>query len=343
MKITDTLTSSPGTFNVQTALALARVSQAAYKEGGDLKKWAEDELGRSESKRVKCFKNKIIDERFGDLRGFFYDWEDESGANIGKCGILAFRGSTFNPINWIRNVDTSHTPHPWRWGATSTMGKIHRGFCNGILGFEQDLGRLDETIEELDHLWICGHSLGGALGVLAASRYRCMHLKETNTMEVYTFGQPWVGCEKFANAFVQKRAGKLYRLTNPLDFVPDFLESLKRGENYRHVGDWHRIIINSDGEVEIEYVEDSTQSETMTAVAEEHFEEEEEEEEEEWAAIMEKLEEIKWVDGSVPDDEIEPIYGDLSKLDYRQKLRDHAIKTYIHNLEKIIAIVPRSS
>ena len=129
VKLTDTLTSSPGTFNVQTALALARVSQAAYKEGGDLIEWAVDELGESERKRVQCFKNKIIDERFGDLRGFFYDWEDKSGANIGKCGILAFRGSTFNPINWMRNVDISHTPHPWRWGSTSTMGEIHRGFC----------------------------------------------------------------------------------------------------------------------------------------------------------------------------------------------------------------------
>lgn len=325
MKLTNKLI--PGSFNVQNALTLARVSQAAYlEEGSDLDLWANEVLGTSES--VVWFKNKIIDERFGDLRGFFYDWEDKSDANIGKCGILAFRGSTFNPVNWMRNVDTSHTPHPWRWGATSTMGGIHRGFCNGILGFEKSLGRFDDTIGELDHLWICGHSLGGALAVLAATRYRCMHLKETNTMEVYTFGQPWVGCEKFADAFVQKRAGKLYRLTNPVDFVPDFLKSLKYGENYRHVGDWHRIITDSRGEaVEIECVEDSTHDTTAVAKAEDHFEEKE------WAAIMEELEEIMWANGSGPN---EPICGDLSKLDPRQQFRDHYISTYMHNLEWIL-------
>ena len=161
-----------------------------------------------------------------------------------------------------------------------------------------------------------------------------MNLKDSQNMDVYTFGQPMVGCATFIDAFVRKQAGKLYRVTNPLDFGPNFPWK----DSYFHTGDWHRIITNSDGEAfEIEYVESSKKDQIVTA------KEKKLSQEEEWAAIMEKLEEIKWVDGSGPDDEIEPIYGDLSNLTLVKKLKDHYIKTYIHNLEKIIATVPRLS
>lgn len=47
-------------------------------------------------------------------------------------------------------------------------------------------------------LTFTGHSLGGALASLAALRVVLENLKASKQIKLYTFGQPRVGCSRFA-------------------------------------------------------------------------------------------------------------------------------------------------
>ena len=259
MKLTDTLT--PGTFNVQTALALACVSKLAYhqkeKRGtckeveeevvymykDDVKRWANENGINENNVEFLCTEN-------GDLQGFFCSWEgwvtERGKKRKRKCGVLAFRGSKL--INWFfRNARTKLMSHPCKWDKKSIMGNVHTGFCKGITSMEISLEPFDDKIEGLEHLWICGHSLGGALGVLAATRYRCKLLKDSKSMEIYTFGQPMVGCKTFVQQFDEKMVGKLYRVTNQKDCVPACpLKQMRDGKNYRHTGTLKHINENNE-------------------------------------------------------------------------------------------------
>jgi pimeloyl-ACP methyl ester carboxylesterase len=88
-----------------------------------------------------------------------------------------------------------------------------------------------EAIREGRSLWLCGHSLGGALATLAADRL-------TGVTGVFTFGSPAVGDARFASRW--NVPGKRFR--NFTDIVP-WLPMLK----YRHVKSG--VYFNSAGEL----------------------------------------------------------------------------------------------
>jgi len=66
------------------------------------------------------------------------------------------------------------------------------------------------TKQKKPHVFFTGHSLGGALATLAASRWN------TPTTHLYTFGSPRVGGKKFIQSFV---FGERYRYRNNNDIV----------------------------------------------------------------------------------------------------------------------------
>jgi predicted lipase len=66
-------------------------------------------------------------------------------------------------------------------------------------------------------LWVTGHSLGGALALLASWRF----LRKTmDVYRVYTFGAPMVGNEAAVKAFDRELEGKVYRFVHGPDLVP---------------------------------------------------------------------------------------------------------------------------
>ena len=81
---------------------------------------------------------------------------------------------------------------------------------------------LDNIYEEGNCIYICGHSLGGALATVAAARskYLC---------QVYTYGQPRVGSSKYS----KNVKSKLYRHIRGCDIVP----SVPLPIIYYHMGD----------------------------------------------------------------------------------------------------------
>ena len=66
-------------------------------------------------------------------------------------------------------------------------------------------------------LWVTGHSLGGALALLAAWRFQRNFLA---VHEIITFGAPMIGNDTAAKAFEQEFSGKIFRYVDLEDLVP---------------------------------------------------------------------------------------------------------------------------
>jgi triacylglycerol lipase len=103
--------------------------------------------------------------------------------------------------------------------AAGVGARFHQGFVNAIADIWEPVYEATAAkMKEKDRpLWITGHSLGGALALLAAWLY----LRKTiNVHQVYTYGGPMIGNDEAAKAFNKELGGKIFRYVNTLDPVP---------------------------------------------------------------------------------------------------------------------------
>jgi len=103
--------------------------------------------------------------------------------------------------------------------AAGTGARWHQGFVNAISDIWAPLyAEVDAQQRAKERVfWICGHSLGGALSLLAG------WLFYRHTMmphQIYTFGGPMVGNQIVADAINREFAGKIFRYVNGPDPVP---------------------------------------------------------------------------------------------------------------------------
>lgn len=104
-------------------------------------------------------------------------------------------------------------------------GRVHAGFLDAILDTPIPLARRDE------HATFIGHSLGGALALLAGVEW----IGFGGKAEVVTFGQPRVGDKVFATAvetLIAKGKLELTRIVNDGDPIP-----LLPTTPFRHAGE----------------------------------------------------------------------------------------------------------
>jgi hypothetical protein len=113
--------------------------------------------------------------------------------------VLVFRG-TSGFDNWLANLKVFQSP--WESG-----GLVHSGFKAIFLEIRDELEAVLRSIAA--PMIFTGHSLGGALAVLAASLWR--------PMATYTFGAPRVGDAVFRNSLSRL---SIFRITNERDIVP---------------------------------------------------------------------------------------------------------------------------
>lgn len=139
----------------------------------------------------------------------------------GKVVILCYRGSeVFDLVDWLSDFDVEPEIYTFRFRGTQEAAEVHSGFFRSARAAYDDVvkalkrarrgesvveGRADRhgPLGKLEALYITGHSLGGAVGVLTA-----VLLKEDPDPEVreiastlkavYTYGQPMVGSPEFA-------------------------------------------------------------------------------------------------------------------------------------------------
>lgn len=131
---------------------------------------------------------------------------NEGGAQVvylsnKKEQVLAFRGTEPTQMS-----DISADLKAWKI-RSKTDGMVHDGFYDEV---EKIWLHIIPLIHDKTPLYICGHSLGGAMATVAASRL------EAETTALYTYGSPRVGNKRFVSNLNVKH----YRWRNNNDLVP---------------------------------------------------------------------------------------------------------------------------
>lgn len=147
-------------------------------------------------------------------------WADSTGFvavdDTNKLVVLAFRGSE-SLSNWRVNMDLFreltdlcedcdvHTGFWHAWTEIRDRAKVR--VLNAL-----------ETHPDYRFV-ITGHSLGGAIAVLAAGDFRKLNHSLAATPELYTFGSPRVGGKQTA-AFLTEQSRLSFRITSVSDPIP---------------------------------------------------------------------------------------------------------------------------
>ena len=103
--------------------------------------------------------------------------------------------------------------------AAGVGARFHKGFVDALAEIWPPLSTAIEAEVKADDrpLWLTGHSLGGALALLAAW---LLKRKFIAVEEVCTFGAPMIGNRAACDAFNREFAGKIHRWVNGRDPVP---------------------------------------------------------------------------------------------------------------------------
>jgi hypothetical protein len=120
-------------------------------------------------------------------------------------------------------------------------GAVHRGFAAAWSSVMSEV--LKET-QNAAQVIVIGHSLGGALAMLAAS---FIQSAQGNIAGVYTYGQPRVGNGAFKRAYNATLNAATFRIVNEEDPVP-YLPPWLMG--YRHTG--REVFLTKNGFIQVE-------------------------------------------------------------------------------------------
>jgi len=146
-----------------------------------------------------------------------------------KAVVVAFRGSespdTLDGLkDWLlTNANDLLILPEGRLGtdfaAAGVGARFHRGFLEALADIWDPLfAAVDAAMKAGERpLWVTGHSLGGALALLASWR---LQQNFVPVHEVYTFGAPMIGNAKAAEAFRADFADKIHRFVDEEDLVP---------------------------------------------------------------------------------------------------------------------------
>lgn len=191
-------------FSYEKAAHFAKLSQLAYGEPDQIY-------------------DKLIDMGYTDVKFF-----DHGGAQAyGMCGmgvvVIAFRGTQPTQFNDVKaDLRAFKT-----WD--NTIGcRVHTGFKCEV----DDIWPEIETwlsSQKFKQIYTTGHSLGGAMCTLAATRL-------PSSTIIYNFGSPRVGSFKFAKVLNERH--EIHRFVNNNDIVPR-VPFVFMG--YGHAGNLHYI------------------------------------------------------------------------------------------------------
>jgi hypothetical protein len=131
--------------------------------------------------------------------------------------VLAFRGTLpFNPDSeqaihdWINDLDADLVH------GGGLPGLVHAGFCGSVDSVWATLvtevqNRLSQAGH--NHLYVTGHSKGGAMANLAAMRFL---IEQRMAPDVYTYAAPHPGNQDFAAAYDKRIQGVRYEFADDI-------------------------------------------------------------------------------------------------------------------------------
>jgi hypothetical protein len=208
--------SDTSSFDPGTARALMWLAQLAYEAAGSAKaRLIADRWG------VEVVATAGAPAPDGELKA------GELNAQVfrkGKSLVVVFQGT--DPLrlaHWVIDLDAR------------VKDNVHAGFKRTVETLWPPLAcAIDQELKRDPwcRLLFAGHSLGGALAVLAAD---LSHARRHDVSAVYTFGMPRVGDASFAAAYNARLGRRTYRFVLGEDIVPTVPPPLARFD-YRHVG-----------------------------------------------------------------------------------------------------------
>ncbi|GAB2907677.1 lipase family protein [Streptomyces mayteni] len=227
MTVTATFDHGIRSYSVPHAYALALASALAYQDDAtvddQLHEWGFDQVRHHMTRFTPPFP--------------LQDTQAYTAASD-QMIITAFRGTEPSQIkDWLTDATTPP------WAGPAGIGYIHYGFGEALESIWPDVKDTLARFRDNDQtIWFTGHSLGGALAMLAGAR---MHLEDPRLRAdgVYTYGQPRACDRMLADAFDQGFGERAFRFVNNNDIVPQ----LPPEPAYTHVKALRYL--DSDGEL----------------------------------------------------------------------------------------------
>ncbi|MFJ9948295.1 lipase family protein [Kitasatospora sp. NPDC091207] len=191
-------------YDLAHAYWLARASELAYKDQDTIERqaraWGFDTVRHHETRFTPPF--PLQDTQAYTMAG-------------DHMIVTAFRGTEPQQIrDWLSDATTPPRPGP------AGTGYVHYGFAEALTSVFPDIrDTLTELRTDDQSLWLTGHSLGGALAMLAGAR---LHLEEPRLTAdgVYTYGQPRTCDRLLATACNKGFKERIHRFVNNNDIVP---------------------------------------------------------------------------------------------------------------------------
>lgn len=135
------------------------------------------------------------------------------------CHLLCFRG-TREKQDWYTDANCCVKAFSEVFAGAPELGEIHGGF-GACLATE--IHQIEAALRHRDRskpLLVTGHSLGGALAVLAGLYLTAVSKDMIPVARIYTFGQPRVGVQKFCDTLTKVFPNKIVRFVHGKDMVP---------------------------------------------------------------------------------------------------------------------------
>jgi hypothetical protein len=192
-------------YDPENAAALVKFAAAAYVVG-------RRSSGAGSAGAQPC---QIIENQATDTLAVIYSSETDL--------VIAFRG-TQDLRNWLTDLDARMVK--------TDFGRVHAGFWNAWCSVRKQVSAM---VDHKKRVWFTGHSLGGALAMIAAANFALP--PDANIAGVYTFGQPRAANASWRDAYHHDLDGGLrgrtFRVIHNLDIVPHVPWLLGR---YQHCG-----------------------------------------------------------------------------------------------------------
>lgn len=141
---------------------------------------------------------------------------------------LVFRG-TDTVQDWLDDLDADQRSYPWQAG----LGNVHDGFLKLYTSLRDQALQAVDNLQPSGPLWVCAHSLGGALSSLAV-----LDLRERwpdLSLQHYSFASPRLAAPDFA-AHYNGLQVPTYRVVNDSDLVPQVPPGVTGKWLYQHLG-----------------------------------------------------------------------------------------------------------
>ncbi|CAM9155887.1 unnamed protein product [Chrysoparadoxa australica] len=172
--------------------------------------YCEEYEGRSWSGPTSGFEvSKTIYSKELDVKGYV-------GYKLGLGIVVAFRG-TASFDNWITDFKYAQAPVAYE-GCEGCL--VHEGFYKCAQAVVADVWeeirriRTKMPITALSHVYVTGHSLGGAISTLVSLEL-ADHMRVVN----YSFGSPRIGNDDFA-AYTASTLPSAVRVVHQADLIP---------------------------------------------------------------------------------------------------------------------------